>query len=296
MALRNHRTLVELYPSMISRIERAWHRQNVSEAAGGVLRKYRKWRQHSNRSSESDTSVVSLQRSKQRRGPSRMPPLENMPERDTWAEYVPVSPLKTAHKLPDQQMGPKTEQHRPVLVTDAAVKRVYSSPVRPSPRMPTPRSLYRSHKEPREESFSGDTPRSPPLLTCLGSSLQRLPVNVYSPKVSARQPARAQGRIGIQRHLSFDSSQPSRSVFHSPEKLDEDLKKLYHKQICPVKKSFYDAPPCRFCAKHSAGSPSHSFRALAALALSPYRSHLRKRQRESGWDGNPPSKCSREEY
>ncbi|XP_038136615.1 uncharacterized protein LOC119780607 [Cyprinodon tularosa] len=38
-------SLAELYPTMVSRIRRAWHRQAVSVAAGSVVRRYRRWRQ-----------------------------------------------------------------------------------------------------------------------------------------------------------------------------------------------------------------------------------------------------------
>ncbi|KAG7228752.1 hypothetical protein INR49_008530 [Caranx melampygus] len=58
MTLSSHGSFVELYPSMISRIEKAWHRQNVSEAADSVMRRYRRWRRHSSRSSLNSTFIV----------------------------------------------------------------------------------------------------------------------------------------------------------------------------------------------------------------------------------------------
>ncbi|XP_023195654.1 uncharacterized protein LOC102236697 [Xiphophorus maculatus] len=42
-------TLAELYPTMVSRIERAWHRQAICTTASSVLRRYRRWRQQSRR-------------------------------------------------------------------------------------------------------------------------------------------------------------------------------------------------------------------------------------------------------
>ncbi|XP_047442929.1 uncharacterized protein si:dkeyp-117h8.4 [Mugil cephalus] len=63
MSLSSHgNSLVELYPSTISRIGRAWHRQHLSEAATSVLRRYRRWRRQSNRSSLNSTFDVTLRR------------------------------------------------------------------------------------------------------------------------------------------------------------------------------------------------------------------------------------------
>jgi len=56
----NGSSLVELYPSMVSRIERAWHRQHVSVAADSVLRRYRRLRQQSKRSDLDSTFDVPL--------------------------------------------------------------------------------------------------------------------------------------------------------------------------------------------------------------------------------------------
>uniref|UniRef100_A0A1A7WW35 Uncharacterized protein n=2 Tax=Iconisemion striatum TaxID=60296 RepID=A0A1A7WW35_9TELE len=53
-------SLVELYPSMVSRIERAWHRQHVSDAASLVLKRYRKFRQQPKRSGLNSTFDITL--------------------------------------------------------------------------------------------------------------------------------------------------------------------------------------------------------------------------------------------
>ncbi|XP_015827215.1 uncharacterized protein si:dkeyp-117h8.4 isoform X1 [Nothobranchius furzeri] len=59
MSLNSHgSSLVELYPSMVSRIERAWHRQHVSDAASLVLKRYRKFRQQPKRSGLNSTFDV----------------------------------------------------------------------------------------------------------------------------------------------------------------------------------------------------------------------------------------------
>ncbi|XP_061539092.1 LOW QUALITY PROTEIN: uncharacterized protein si:dkeyp-117h8.4 [Phycodurus eques] len=58
MSLRSQgTTLSELYPSMIERIGRASHRWHISNVADGVLQKYRKWRQQSNRGNHVHSAV-----------------------------------------------------------------------------------------------------------------------------------------------------------------------------------------------------------------------------------------------
>ncbi|XP_061635587.1 uncharacterized protein si:dkeyp-117h8.4 [Phyllopteryx taeniolatus] len=58
MSLRSQgTTLSELYPSMIERIGRASHRWHISNVADGVLQKYRKWRQQSNRGNHIHSTV-----------------------------------------------------------------------------------------------------------------------------------------------------------------------------------------------------------------------------------------------
>ncbi|KAM8874202.1 uncharacterized protein AB9W97_015660 isoform 2-T2 [Spinachia spinachia] len=100
--------------------------------------------------------------------------------------------------------------------------------------------------------------------------------------------------------LSFDSSLPSVRVSYSPKKLDEDFLKLYHKFVCQSRSSSFTGLPCRFCARNSeaGGAPpsSPSSSALAALALSPHRSLLRKRHRELDRDAHPQSKRYRDEH
>ncbi|KAF0042400.1 hypothetical protein F2P81_005932 [Scophthalmus maximus] len=135
MTLRRHGTsLVELYPSFIDRIERAWHRRNLSEAADSVLRKYRKWRQHSNRGSPDNTFNVTLRQTNDVPGEmtSGMLLEENVssPEDRQFTRGQPAhrSPSQLASDLPGlraQQPSPGRErgwlrraQHQPVLVMD----------------------------------------------------------------------------------------------------------------------------------------------------------------------------------
>ncbi|XP_039985546.1 uncharacterized protein si:dkeyp-117h8.4 isoform X2 [Xiphias gladius] len=411
MTLRSRgSSFVELYPSMISRIERAWHRQNVSEAADSVLRRYRRWRQQSNRSSLNNTFIVSLRHPNSNPRKVTMKTLleenSNSPGKRQFMrlEPAPRSPLQIAtnlQALQAQQLSPerergslRREQHRPILAMDlsglseisepkeislnetftvselsrlgeqpcpyptspsqpyypttkasldlslrskrlslsahseqatgrstyeseiAAVKErpdTYSSPVRPSPlkaRMMTsldrsPHSFSRSPKEYSAESFSREPMRPRSKSTSLSSPPQKPPVPLRvlypqeshlspQPQLRSPQPAKAEGRLRLRRHLSFDSSLPSIRVSYSPKKLDEDFIKLYHKFVCQ-NQSFFNGPPCRLCARSSEASRGHSSSALAALALSPHRSVLRKRHRELGWGGHPQSKRSRDE-
>lgn len=404
MALRSNGTLVELYPSMISRIERAWHRKNVSEAADTVLRRYRRWRQQSNRSNTNNTFIVTLRKANSisRKTGRKMPLQENSPGKGQFirTEHAPLSPLQAITNLQDwetQQQYPGSEgvlwreQHQPILAMDLSdasnpqeimlnetftvseptqlgaqpssysaspsqscyaagkapldwslrarrlslaahseqaagrstcasetisVKErpdIYSSPVRQSlseVRMITgfsgsPHFFSRSPKDCSVESFSRETIRPRSLSTSLSSPLRKLTGDMRllypqgsndSLQPSSPQPARrGGGRLKLRRHLSFDSSQPSSRVIGSPKKLDEDFKKLYHKLVCKNKSFVFNGPPCRFCAESSEASQSHSSSALAALALSPHRSVLRKRHRELDWDSHPYSKRSREE-
>ncbi|GAA6217876.1 uncharacterized protein LOC108879071 [Lates japonicus] len=407
MTLRSRgSTLVELYPSMISRIERAWHRQNVSEAADSVLRRYRRWRQQPNRGSLNNTFVVTLRHtnSNPRKLTSRMMLKENS-EKGLVVRTQPVSrsPLQIVTNLqalqaqqlsPDRERGPlRREQHQPILAMDlsgsfetfkpreislnetftvselselgdqprtyaaspsracyasakasldlsqrskrlslseqavgcsayvaetTAVKErpdIYGSPVRQSPlkaRMLTslsrsPHSFSRSPNQYSVENFSREPMRPRSVSTFLSSPPQKplVPLRMLSPQDShlslqpqmrSPQSVTAEGRLKLRRHLSFDSSLPSMRSTYSPKKVDEDFLKLYHKFVCQNKSSFFNGPPCRLCARTSEASRGHSSSALAALALSPHRSVLRKRHRELGWGGHPQSKRFRDEY
>ncbi|XP_031724332.1 uncharacterized protein LOC116394994 [Anarrhichthys ocellatus] len=401
MSLRSHSSsLLELYPDMISRIGRAWRRQNVSEAADSVLRRYRRWRRQSGRSNLGNTFVVTL------RHAGRNPEKEtsqtlleesrnsSVKRQFMGTETTSRSPLRTGNNV--QQQSPRRtrrEQHQPVLVMDLSgpsdtfmtsesslnetftvseasrlgeqpstctfspsrpchpatkgpidlslrsrrlslnahslqadrcstyasenVRErpdIYGSPVRQSPshaRMMTslsrsPHGFSRSPRTYSGESFSREP--SKPRLISTPPQKPSVPLRMLHPQDShhslhpqLRSPqsaaAAAEGRHGLRRHLSFDSSLPSFRVSYSPKKLDEDFLKLYHKFVCQSKSSFFNGLHCRLCAKSSEASRvlSSSSSALAALALSPHRSLLRKRHRELDWDGHPQSKRYRDE-
>lgn len=396
--LRSHgSSLVELYPGMISRLERAWRRHHVSEAADSVLRRYRRWRQQPNGSYVNNTFIVPLRHSH----------LKKMTRKESSngalkIHATPQSPLQMVTSLQDcraQQQSPgrgrgslRREQHQLVLVMDlsgssetskpeeislnetfnvseqgeqpsnfavspsrplyptakasldlslrskrlslaahspqtdgcsmyasqtTAVKDrpgIYSSPVRQSPlkaKMVTslsrsPHAFSRSPKAYSVESYGREPIRPRSMSTSLSSPPQMptVPLRMLSPQdshlsfqsqlPSPQSATAAAGRHRLRRHLSFDSSLPLTCV--SLKELDEDFIKLYHRFVCQSKSSFFNGPPCRFCARNSEASRGHSSSALAALALSPHRSLLRKRHRELSWGTHPQSKRSRDEY
>ncbi|KAK2835853.1 hypothetical protein Q5P01_016337 [Channa striata] len=398
LTLRSHgSTLVELYPSMISRIGKAWHRRNVSEAADSVLRRYRRWRQRSNRSNLNNTFIDTPRHStsnpKQMNGKSLLKRNFKMEKKHfTGIESASLSPLRKVTNLQEEEQqqcsGNERGLHqrdKPVLVIDltgasdpedillnetftvseltqmgaqssicsaspsqpryptkisldqsqwsrrlslsgqseqasgrsmyAVEERpdVYGSPIRRSPSKArtmtslrcSPKPLSKSPRQYSLESFSRVTTRPRSMSTSLSSPPQKPCGDVrmlycqnsnHSLQSQPRSPqsSTAEGRK-LCRQLSFDSLQPLSCVSYSPKKLDEDFKKLYHKFVCQNKSFFSNAPPCRHCMGNCETSKSNSSSALAALALSPHRSLLRKRYRELSCNDQPQSKRFREE-
>lgn len=396
MSLRSHgNSLVDLYPSMISRIERAWHRHHVSEAAGSVRRRYRRLRQQPNRSYVNNTFIV----------PRRHSHVKKKTSREILTSPLKIHaapPLRTVTSLqdwPPQQQSPgrvrgsgRREHQQPVLVMDfsgspeiskpndillnetftvseqeeqpinfaasplrplcpavkasmppslwskslslaaqahqtgggsiyaqqsPAVKErpdIYSSPVRQSPLKAmmmtnlsrSPHTFSRSPKvhsvesyEPvRRRSVSTSLSSPPQVPTVLRSRVhpQDSHLSFRSQLASPQSAPVASGRHRLRRHLSYDSFLPSAPVSSSSKKLDEDFLRLFHRFVCQNKSSVLSVPPCRFCARSSEASRGHSSSSLAALALSPHRSLLRKRHKELSWGPYPQSKRSREEY
>ncbi|XP_037325435.2 uncharacterized protein si:dkeyp-117h8.4 [Pungitius pungitius] len=390
MSLRSHSgSLVELYPDMISRIGKAWRRQHVFEAADTVLRRYRRWRRHTGRSSLGTTFIVQMRH----RNPNH--------EADrTLSEESRSSPGKgqcvggeTAHWSPSRTLSPRgtrRELHQPVLVMDFSgpsepfepresslnetftVSHAFQLGEPPSFRLGEPPSLgpgepptFRLGEPPsfrlgEPPSFRlGEPPSACTARPCHPGPprSRRLPLNAHSlqadvcstyatetskersdfygspvrqspawagaglgrsphgfsrsPKRSSSEsrlistppwkpavpPADAQSWLHSQAgRLSFDPSLPPAPVSYSPKKLDEDFLKLYHKFVCQSRSSSFSGLPCRFCARNSEAGGAASSSALAALALSPHRSLLRKRHRELDRDAHPQSKRYRDEH
>ncbi|TKS74987.1 hypothetical protein D9C73_009070 [Collichthys lucidus] len=206
--------------------------------------------------------------------------------------------------------SPQTDRCSESLTT--AVKErpdIYSSPVRQSPlkaRLMTslsrsPGAFSQSPKAHAVESFSRETMRPRSTSTSDSFSPQRptLPARMLHPQDSRHSPqiaAAPAGHHGLRRHLSFDSSLKPRRDFSPSKMVDEDFVKLYHKLVCQNKSSLFRRQQCRICARSSEASGGPSSSSLAALALSPHRSLLRKRHRKLGWDSHHQSKRFRDEY
>lgn len=181
-----------------------------------------------------------------------------------------------------------------------------TSPVRQSPlksKMPmiftrSPHAYLRSpgfrstegvSREPKRQRSMSESLTAPAHMPLRGFCLQN-----PSPKRSAS--TSDPRRIG--RNLSLDSFLPVKGSSWSHQQLDDEFIKLYHRFVCQNKASFQHVPPCRFCARGGEvgrGHSTSSSSALAALALSPHRSLLRKRHREMSWESHPQSKRLRDE-
>lgn len=370
LSLSSHgNSLVDLYPSMISRIGRAWHRQHLSEAATSVVRRYRRWRTQSNRSFLNSTFDVTLRhgsispkqptpkvlvmdisRSPEER--QRTPRKERglLKREQDQHDRVEISLRKTYVSQPspskqcqlgrhssfssispakaslDSSFGPRRLSLSALSVqtagcsmhaseTTSLIERsdIYGSPVRQSPSkvrmMSIPnRSPYVFSNSSKEYSLEGSSKAymSPKTLPNTGLSspvqrpivpLRRLHCPSVQPQLHSPQSAPTAGiRQRLKRHLSFDSYIPQAPVPYSPKKVDEDFLKVYHRFVCQNKSPLFNAPPCSLCARSSDASTGYSSSALAALALSPHRSVLRKRHREVDECGKPRSKRYRQEY
>ncbi|CAL8306929.1 unnamed protein product [Lota lota] len=107
----------------------------------------------------------------------------------------------------------------------------------------------------------------------------------------------AAGLPRFKRHHSFDSSLRPDGIMHTPDKIEEEFTKLYHKFVCLGKSTLSERFPCRCCAgrlEANRGRSSSSASTLSALALSPHRSNLRKRIRDLDQQKFPMSKRPRE--
>lgn len=188
------------------------------------------------------------------------------------------------------------------------------SPVRQSPlksKMPmifsrSPRASLRNPGVRSMESFSGEPRRrrsmSESLMSAanmtLGGFFPQDPPPSFTSQPSPKRSALTSDPPRLRRHLSFDSSLSASRSSRLREQLDDEFIRLYHRFVCQNGVSFHYGPPCRFCARScevSRGHSSSSSSDLAALALSPHRSLLRKRHREMSWDSHPQSKRLRDE-
>lgn len=175
----------------------------------------------------------------------------------------------------------------------------YSSPSRQSPFKPrmllSPESSTRSPKAcspqgvlVRPRSMSGSS--SPHRSAAAQKRLFPQDSPLFQSYPLSPQSSIARGHYRLSRHHSFDASLPSSYTSYSAKDLDEDLKMLFHRFVCQSKYSFLNSAPCRYCAKNPEANKNRSSSSLAALALSPLCSPLRKRVSEEGGDSSPGSK------
>uniref|UniRef100_UPI003AB0350A uncharacterized protein n=1 Tax=Centroberyx gerrardi TaxID=166262 RepID=UPI003AB0350A len=429
-------SLMELYPSTISQIGRAWHRQHVSEAADSVLRRYRRLRWLSNRSNLNHTFNITLRHtssnpkkmnskalvkmssnsslnrsfpriSNKRTDTALRSPLRTVTHLQDWQAERPspgreggslkrdqrgpvlvmdfcssgissaqessepeeislnqtftvpqvsdytsssqqreqpttltISPITPCYPTTDASMDPSPRSNRlslpthavqraftaqrpgcpmNVMETSAVVERsnIHYSPVRQGPLKTrlmareghggSPYALSRSPRSDSLGSYSRELKKPRSMSAAPSSPLQRstmLPRRLYpqdsyhpfQPKLYSPQSSAAAGQHRLKRRLSFDTSFLSSSVSYSPVELEDEFQKLYHRFVCQGKSSLSSSRPCHVCARSSEASRGHSSSALAALALSPHRSILRKRHRELDRDSHPQSKRSRDGY
>ncbi|XP_013886576.1 uncharacterized protein si:dkeyp-117h8.4 [Austrofundulus limnaeus] len=387
MSLSSHgSSLLELYPSMVSRIKRACHRQHVSDAANSVLRRYQRWRQQSRRGNTFNVTLTHTDRNPKATLSSKLQLKESPSGPVRRLETIPHQVLQTVTSLHDGQAKkaspvketPPITRSLPVInffetsnpreiplnktfvfdvspckhvsrntdgpsqpsrgsfrsskdfnsffnlptpsvpyssaesstcsrESPAATKRhvVYGSPIWQSPFKTRTMSAFSRSPQAFSRGLQGYSlehssrgparPRSPS--ESLPSSPKRpvVQLRMLYPQSPQPQPApRADGRPRLRRHLSFDDSL-SRPVSYSPKKVDEEFVKLYHKLVCQNKSVLFNSLPCRLCARNSEVSRGHSSSSLAALALSPHRSVLWKRHRETGSDSYPQSKRHKRE-
>lgn len=332
IALRSNASLMELYPSMITRLEQAWHRHNISEAADSVLRRYRKWRHQSQKSYLSDTFNVTLRHCR----------LTDMASESSLDVHI-EPPLQAQRQSPGRELKKgrslqgKTQQW-PVIVMDFSDN---SGPFEPQnvspdetfdvpeqgelscsysvspPRLyPTAKQLSLPHPDrtyiysspARQSPFQTRKPRSPHSVirspnVCLpqvkSPAAQRLLFPQEAPLDQAQTllplSATATGHNRLRHQLSFDTSLLLDDTYAAKD-LDMEFIKLYHRLVCQSKSPFFRRFPCRVCAKNPEASKNRSSSSLAALALSPHRSLLRKRACEESFDSSPGSKRSRDQF
>lgn len=233
---------------------------------------------------------------------------------------TPVSPRQRACTTSESSVDPSFRIKRAsgpsrAAETPSVPERpdIYSSPVRPSPfKARKTSTLSRSPlvfpRSPREHDmdWSREPMRPRSLSTSMSSPTKRPVVLVKmlypqhsnqssQPRPLSPLPTRAaDGQHRFARNLSFDSTL-SRPVPYSAREVDEDFLKLYHKFVCQNKSSAFSGLPCRLCGRSSEARRALCSTSLAALALSPHRSILRKRYGEQRFDSRPQSKRLRDE-
>lgn len=155
-----------------------------------------------------------------------------------------------------------------------------------SPEACSPQGVPRELVRPRQMAVSSSPHRS----TIAQKRLFPQDTPLLQSYSLSPQSSIARGDHRLSRRLSLDASLPSSHTSYSTKDLDEDLKKLFHRFVCQGKYSFLSSVPCHYCAKNPEANKNRSSSSLAALALSPLRTPLRKRVWEESVDSSPGSK------
>lgn len=208
MTLRSHgRSLVELYPSMISKMERALHRQKTSEAAGSVLRRYHKWRQQPKRSSLNCTFIVPPKSSSQKKHLLDENP--NSPVKSHFAGHEPPSrsPLKMMNYLQDWPAQQQSPGKKAIFVMELSG----SSPIKQMNKNFIPKV----EEEPCPLSFSPSCPVYTPPKASLESVSPSRPIYA-APKMSLDMSAHSLPVTTTKTEMSDIYSSP---VKRSPSKI-----------------------------------------------------------------------------
>uniref|UniRef100_A0A4W5PBE9 Uncharacterized protein n=1 Tax=Hucho hucho TaxID=62062 RepID=A0A4W5PBE9_9TELE len=231
------------------------------------------------------------------------PEPEEPPLNQTFMVSMPSSPSpRVRHTTlvfsPARSEGTFTAEVCPVVSMEMSSD--YRSPIAPSPyrlliwdgqraasnaHHRSPKSGFagyhqRSTVEPRSSPASSPSSLHRPLMSprkshhldsCSPSQLK------FQSSRSSSDCESGAGQPRLRRHYSLDSFSPSVSLLrNSAKQIDKDFQKLYHKLVCQGKSS----SSCRMCERRAETTRGTSSSALAALALSPHHSVMRKRRRE----------------
>lgn len=198
-----------------------------------------------------------------------------------------------------------SDTRSPVRLSSSRNKMMCSRSPHASLRSPGARSMEGFPREPKRRRSMSESLPSTSNMPLKGFRPQE-PHLSFASQPSPKRSASTSEPRRLRRHLSFDSSLPVSCSSWSRERLDDEFIKLYHWFVCQNKASSHQGPPCRFCARNgevgkgnnnssSSSTTSSSASDLAALALSPHRSLLRKQHLEMSWDSHPQSKRLRDE-
>ncbi|KAL4635438.1 hypothetical protein GN956_G14270 [Arapaima gigas] len=317
-------TLLDLYPSMLSQVGEAWRRQRVVEAGSTILRRYRRRIWFPNTQKSSLNSSIRGQGVKNRRkrgvayvmdtrGPTHsvLSSPEETPQtaapvcrvdRKSSSSPLPAhvamvttpSPPRAGHSSPflgsgrDRwaSKGVFTRLQQGVQASCPELKRytVPGSPARCSQHGQQGSITSIQHfRDP--EDHRQQTPAA--LKPCTRGS--------WSPPRRPGTDLFQAGRLPLKRRSSFSGFQVSQRA--ASKQIDLEFQKIYHRFVCQARTSFLPRASAHTCCspvsslrKREALWPSSSSSSLAALALSPAWTRMRKRQREATCDLSPLSK------